>query len=134
MTDGASAHSGNGGSGGEIAICGTRFDANTALATGGGAYLYAYGRDNVSVTHSTFTDNAVTPNVGGLSMGGAMRLGAAPALVADSTFRRNSARSGGAIATNGTAETRVQDSTFICNSSDIAGGRVVSAGNASRGC
>ena len=45
MTDEASANSGNGGSGGEILVCGSTFSANQALATGGGAYLYAYPRD-----------------------------------------------------------------------------------------
>jgi predicted outer membrane repeat protein len=134
MTDGASASSGSGGSGGEITLCGTTFADNQALATGGGAYLYAYGRDRVSVTHSTFTGNAVTANRGGVSSGGGLRLGAAPALVANSTFRHNTARSGGAISTNGQAETRVRNSTFVCNSSDISGGRVVTDGNTSRGC
>jgi predicted outer membrane repeat protein len=132
MTDGASANSGNGGSGGEILICGSSFNANQALATGGGAYLYAYRRDTVSVTHSTFTRNSVTANDGGLSMGGGLRLGASPALVTDTTFRNNTARTGGAIATNG-ARTRVEDSTFECNSSDIEGG-VLAEGNAMLGC
>jgi hypothetical protein len=134
MTDGASAGSGSGGAGGEILICGTSFDANRALATGGGAYLFAYGGDRVSVTHSTFTGNQAVPNSGGLSMGGGLRLGAAPALVEASTFRDNSARTGGAIATDGDAPTRVRRSTFACNSSDIAGGRVLPENNSMLGC
>jgi hypothetical protein len=134
MTDGASADSGDGGSGGEIVLCGSSFSSNTALATGGGAYLYAYARDRVRVSRSSFTANAVTPNSGGLSMGGGLRFGASPALVSDSEFRNNTARTGGAIATNGQAQTQVRDSTFECNSSDIAGGRVLAEGNTSRGC
>jgi predicted outer membrane repeat protein len=133
MTDGASANSGSGGSGGAIRICGSRFRRNQALATGGGAYLYAYGRDTVRVTRSTFIGNSVVPNDGGVSMGGGLRLGASPALVTDTTFRNNTARTGGAIATNG-ARTRVQDSTFECNSSDIEGGNVLSEGNTMLGC
>ena len=133
MTDGASAGSGNGASGGEILICGSSFDANQALATGGGAYLYAYRRDRVSVTRSTFTGNAALANAGGLSLGGGLRLGAAPALVSHSILRNNTARTGGAIATND-APTRVEASTFECNSSDIAGGNVRSEGNTMLGC
>jgi predicted outer membrane repeat protein len=134
MTDGASADSGNGGSGGEIVICGSSFSANSALATGGGAYLYAYGRDRVTVSRSSFTANVVTPNRGGVSMGGGLRFGASPALVSDSTFRNNTARAGGAIATNGEAPTQVRGSTFECNSSDIAGARVLEGDNTNRGC
>jgi len=66
-------------------------------------------------------------------MGGGLRLGASPALVTDTTFRNNTARTGGAIATNG-ARTRVEDSTFECNSSDIEGGNVLSEGNTMLGC
>jgi predicted outer membrane repeat protein len=134
MTDGASADSGSGRSGGEISLCGTTFHANRALATGGGAYLYAYGRDAVTVTHSTFTDNTANPNDGGVSMGGGLRLGASPALVASSSFRNNTASTGGAIATTGEARTLVRNSTFECNSSDIEGGNVQARGNRMRGC
>ena len=129
MTDGASANSGNGGSGGDILVCGTTFEANQALATGGGAYLYAYGRDAVTVTHSTFTANSVTPNSGGVSMGGGLRFGVSPALVSESAFRNNTARMGGAIATEGRAQTQVKHSTFQCNSSDVEGGKVLSEAN-----
>ena len=134
MTDGASADSGNGGSGGEIIVCGSTFDANQALATGGGAYLYAYPRDRVTVAHSVFAGNWVIPNSGGVSMGGGVRFGASPALIADSVFRDNSARMGGAVATEGTAPTQVEDTTFACNSSDVEGGKVRSDGNTLRGC
>jgi hypothetical protein len=134
MTDGASADSGNGGSGGEIVVCGSTFDANQALATGGGAYLYAYPRDRVTVAHSVFAGNRVIPNSGGVSMGGGVRFGASPALIADSVFRNNSARMGGAVATEGTAPTQVEDTTFACNSSDVEGGKVRSDGNTLRGC
>jgi predicted outer membrane repeat protein len=134
MTDGASANSGSGRTGGEILICGSSFDANRAVATGGGAYLYAYAGDRVSVTHSTFTGNSATANAGGLSMGGGLRLGAAPALVAHATFRNNSARTGGALATDGSAPTRIRNSTFACNSSDVAGSRVLPENNTMLGC
>ena len=134
MTDGASASSGNGRAGGEILICGSSFNRNRAVATGGGAYLYAYAGDRVSVTHSTFTGNSATANAGGLSMGGGLRLGAAPALVARSTFRNNSARTGGALATDGSAPTRIRNSTFACNSSDVAGSRVLPENNTMLGC
>ncbi len=134
MTDGASAGSGNGGSGGEILVCGSTFKGNQALATGGGAYLYAYAKDAVTVTHSTFTGNSVTPNSGGVSMGGGLRFGASPALVSDSTFRNNTASMGGAIATEGKAQTQVKRSTFQCNSSDVQGGKVLSEGNTTLKC
>ncbi|HEX6144493.1 MAG TPA: hypothetical protein VFZ01_17375 [Geminicoccaceae bacterium] len=134
MTDGASGESHSGRSGGEIVVCGSTFDANDALATGGGAYLFAYGTDAVSVMHSTFTGNTATPNEGGLSMGGGLRLGASPALVSRSTFRNNIARMGGGIATQGDEQTQVRDSTFACNSSDIEGGNVLSSGNSVLGC
>ena len=67
-------------------------------------------------------------------MGGGLRLGASPALVSQSTFRSNTARMGGAIATNGRARTEVKDSTFECNSSDVEGGNVLSVGNTVLGC
>ena len=134
MTDGASANSGNGGSGGEIVVCGSTFEANQALATGGGAYLYAYPKDRVTVRHSTFAGNSVTPNSGGVSMGGGVRLGASPALIARSSFRDNTARMGGAVATEGDAPTEVRNSTFECNSSDVEGGNVRAGGNTLLGC
>jgi hypothetical protein len=131
MTDGAST---SGSSGGEIIVCGTSISDNTAYATGAGAYLYAYSRDKVTVSRSTFTGNAVTANSGGVSMGGGVRIGAAPALVTDSTFRRNTAKSGGALATNSGSKTQVRNSLFECNSSNISGSGVVTSGNTSLGC
>ena len=134
MSDGASARSGSGGSGGEIAVCGTSFEANSAIAGGAGAYLYAYGSDRINVAKSTFASNTVTANSGGVSSGGGLRLGPAPTVISESTFRRNSARTGGAIAASGRATTRVQNSLFECNSSNISGAKVSSSGNTFRGC
>jgi hypothetical protein len=134
MTDGASAASGNGGSGGAIVVCGSTFTANQALATGGGAYLYAYPNDRVTVAHSVFAGNSVVPNGGGLSLGGGVRLGASPALITTSVFRDNRARMGGAVATEGTARTQVLNSTFACNSSDVEGGAVHANGNTRETC
>ena len=124
MTDGASAKSSSGGTSGEIVVCGTSFSSNTGIATGGGAYLYAYSKDRVTVSQSNFTGNSVTANSGGVSRGGGIRIGASPALIADSTFRSNTAKSGGGIVTDGKAQTTVRKSTFQCNSSDISGGNV----------
>jgi hypothetical protein len=134
MTDGASANSGSGGSGGEIVICGSTFSSNTAVAAGGGAFLYAYRRDRVTVSRSTFTGNSATNNSAGNSMGGGLRFGPSPALVDGSTFRSNTARRGGAISTNGPLQTLVKNSTFECNSSNIVGAGVVTQGNTTRGC
>jgi predicted outer membrane repeat protein len=67
-------------------------------------------------------------------MGGGVRIGAAPALVTDSTFRRNTAKSGGALATNSGSKTQVRNSLFECNSSNISGSGVVTSGNTVLGC
>lgn len=134
MTDGASAESYNGGPGGEITVCGSRFENNEALATGGGAYLFAYPGDRVTVAETSFVGNTVTPNDGGVSMGGGFRLGDSPARVSGSTFRNNSAWMGGGIATQGERPTEVRDSVFRCNSSDIEGGNVQASGNSMLAC
>jgi hypothetical protein len=128
-TDGFSGGSGDGSSGGVGRICGSSFEDNEALATGGGVYFYAYPKDKVYVEKSTFLGNTVIANSGGVSMGGALRLGPSPALITDSTFRKNAASMGGAIATEGKQPATIQGCTFGGNSSDIQGGNTTEVGN-----
>ncbi|HEX6142175.1 MAG TPA: hypothetical protein VFZ01_05635 [Geminicoccaceae bacterium] len=134
MTDGASGESHSGASGGTITVCGSTFEDNDALATGGGAYLFAYATDTVAVTGSTFAANSVTPNDGGISMGGGLRFGVSEALVSGTLFRDNTALMGGGIAMQGETRLEVRDSTFECNTSDIEGGSVHQDGNVSLAC
>jgi predicted outer membrane repeat protein len=128
-TDGFSGGSGNKSSGGVGRICGSSFEDNEAFATGGGVYFYAYPKDKVYVDKSTFKGNKVNANKGGVSMGGALRLGRSPAQVTDTIFRNNSASMGGAIATEGKEPATIKGCTFGGNSSNIQGGKTTEVGN-----
>jgi hypothetical protein len=130
MTDGGSANSGSGATGGDIVVCGSSFSSNSALADGGGALLWAYKKDRVTVSGSTFTGNSVRPNSRGHAMGGGIRLGRSAAQVDGSTFGRNTAKTGGGVSAVGPMQTLVRNSTFQCNSGGhLTGPGVVSQGN-----
>ena len=135
MTDGGSANSGSGATGGDIVVCGTSFSGNSALADGGAALLWAYKKDRVTVSSSTFTSNSVKPNSRGHAMGGGIRFGRSAALVDGSTFSRNSARTGGGVSAAGPLQTMVRNSTFQCNpGGDLTGPGVAQQGTRKAAC
>lgn len=107
--------------GGTISLCGCHFGQNESVGTGGAVYLWAYPRDLLLINHCRFVGN-VTRRGEGSALGGAMRTGNAPCLIANSLFAENHADvHGGAYWTRGHYNTRVENSTFYRNVAGVPG-------------
>jgi uncharacterized repeat protein (TIGR01451 family) len=93
------------------------FEDNHAIGAGGVGIVLSRGRGNVLVEGSTFTDND--------SANGGVLFVESPAIVRDSVFRDNEARTGqgGAIYVGGAALT-IEESTFEDNRSGDNGGAI----------
>lgn len=120
-TDGASAEIDDE-LGGDIDLCGCRFEYNHSVGQGGAVYLWAYPGDRFLINQSSFVGNSVTRPSGGSALGGALRTGNAPLQLANSTFERNHADvHGGAYWTDGKEPTSILNCTFFSNDAGIAG-------------
>lgn len=132
-TDGAAPLT-SGAKGGTISICGSSFTDNTGHGSGGGAYLWAYGRDTVVIDRSTFTGNAVKSNGrGGKGIGGGARVSIGPSDYAStgtitikrSSFLTNTAgASGGALYLDCAPTCSLVNSTFHRNRATAYGGAI----------
>ncbi|MFH2008739.1 MAG: choice-of-anchor Q domain-containing protein [bacterium] len=121
--DGASAYIDDGVSG-TISICGSHFENNRSIGTGGAVYLWAYAPDELVINRCSFVGNtAVRPADGdGSALGGALRTGNAPLLLANSLFAENHADvHGGAYWTRGNYPTKIINCTFYRNNAGVPG-------------
>lgn len=107
---------------GTLAIDACEVRSNTA---GGGGGVYTAGA--LTVTASTFSDNAATSSTGG---GGAIEVAGGTVTLLNSTFSRNTSSSGGgAIQT--TATLTINDCTIDGNTAQTGGGIAIKGGNTS---
>src|ERR671915_949898 len=110
---------------GAVVVETTTFSKNRAHANGGAIFN---GSGQVSLSDSTFTDNAATH--GGAVYSSADKGGLLS--IRDSTFTLNSAAGdGGAVVGTGSGSLEVLDSTFSKNSADDWGGAVVNQNQSS---
>ncbi len=108
--------------GGDIDICGCRFENNQTVGQGGAVYLWAYPGDRFLINQTSFEGNRVTRPSDGSALGGALRTGNAPLQLANSTFIGNHADvHGGAYWTDGEAPVTILNSTFYHNDAGVDG-------------
>lgn len=108
--------------GGDIDICGCRFENNQTVGSGGAVYLWAYPGDRFLINQTSFENNRVTRPSDGSALGGALRTGNAPLQLANSTFIGNHADvHGGAYWTDGKAPVTILNSTFYQNDAGVDG-------------
>lgn len=120
-TDGASGDTGDE-IGGVIELCGCRFEGNRAGRTGGGAYLFAYAPDRVSVNQCVFDGNVVERDGDSGALGGGLRTGNAPLQVAHTLFVGNHADvHGGGLWVDGNYLTEITNCTFVGNDAGVVG-------------
>lgn len=127
--------------GGEIALCGVTIKNNKAFGTGGGAYIWVYPPDNVTIDRTTVEGNEVTDNTrnskgdgGGLRIGEANDVGNVPGkfVITRSSFLSNRAggNGGGLYLQCPAAGCEITNSTFYDNSAEAYGGAVYRLGSA----
>lgn len=120
-TDGASGDTGDD-IGGVIELCGCRFEGNRSGRTGGGAYLFAYAPDRVSVNQCVFENNVVERDGDSGALGGGLRTGNAPLQVANTLFVGNHADvHGGGLWVDGDWLTEITNCTFVGNDAGVVG-------------
>jgi len=121
FTDGAYTppHSEHGVEGGTLSLCGSTFVGNSATASAGAGFLYAYGIDQLSINRCEFRDNQVTTAEPGL--GGALRLDA-QSFVANSLFVGNQTAGQGGVAWFGRGPIRFENVTLANNHAELWGG------------
>jgi len=117
----------HGTSGGHISLCGTRFLRNTAKASSGAAFLFAYGTDQLVVHLCEFRENEVTTAEPGLA--GAMRFDA-HTFVSQSLFVDNVTAGQGGAVWMGRGPAEFSNVTFFNNRAALWGG-AISCGEAS---
>lgn len=93
-TDGASEYPDDA-EGGTIAICGSVIRSNRGRASGGGAYIWTYPPDVVTIERTTVEDNLVAATTDGGSLGGGMRVSNGEITIRDSSLLSNHAESHG---------------------------------------
>ena len=125
LTDGASGDP-NDAVGGTIRLCGCRFEGNTAVPRGGGAYLFAYHPDQVFVDQCTFAGNHAAAGGGSDFVGaGALEVGNAVLELSRSTFDANTTDGqGGALFLAGEHESVITNCTFHANRAADWGGAI----------
>ena len=111
-------------SGGTLSVTDSIFTGNDALY-GGAIEIYAAADKSSTISDSTFSQNgAYLDGIGG--WGGAIFVYTGDLTVQHSTFERNTALNGGAIATNGGQnKLGITDSTFHANQANTFGGAIV---------
>lgn len=108
--------------GGTISICGSRFEGNTTLGTGGAVYLYAYYPDRFIINQCSFVGNSVERPPDESALGGALRTGHAPLQLSNSLFSGNHADvHGGAYWTDGAYPVTIDNCTFYRNDAGVEG-------------
>jgi len=117
-TDGAS-ESPDDGEGGDIVVCGTRIEDNEGDGVGGGAYIWAYPPDVVTIDRTTVQNNRVD------DLGGGMRISNGEIIVTRSSFLGNtSGNHGGALYLDCAPSCTVTNSTFFGNEASSYGGAI----------
>jgi predicted outer membrane repeat protein len=108
--------------GGTIYLCGSRFEQNGTVGTGGAVYLWAYPKDLLLIHRCAFVRNETRRPTDGSALGGALRADNAPCQIADSLFSENHADvHGGAYWTRGTYPTQIVNTTFHRNTAGVTG-------------
>lgn len=126
----------DGAGGGEISLCGVVVKKGRAHAAGGGASLFAYAPDRITIDRSTFEGNVVEDTSGGgVGHGGAARVslggGSAPGAIRikGSSFSSNIATgNGGALYVDCFGPCEITNSTFYGNRANGVGGAIQSVG------
>lgn len=126
----------DGAGGGEISICGAVVRSSKAYAAGGGAYLFAYAPDRITIDRTTFEGNAVEDSSsGGVGHGGAARVsigeGSSPGAIRieRSSFLSNTCTgNGGALYVDCFGPCDITNSTFYGNQANGVGGAIQSVG------
>jgi predicted outer membrane repeat protein len=109
--------------GGDVVICGTRIENSQGTGSGGGAYIWVYPPDRVTIDRTTVAGNSVD------GLGGAMRISNGEIVVKDSSFLSNTSTGNGAGFYLDCAPTcRITNSTFYDNRSDTYGGAIFGDG------
>ncbi len=124
-TDGAS-ESPDDATGGEVIICGTRITNSQGYGNGGGAYIWVYPPDRVTIDRTTVEGNQVNANAKGSGgLGAAMRISNGEIVVKDSSFLSNTSdNDGGAFYLDCAPSCRISNSTFHGNSAKAYGGAI----------
>jgi hypothetical protein len=107
--------------GGTISLCGTRFLNNTATASAGAGFLYAYGIDQLAINRCEFRGNRVSTAEPGL--GGALRIDA-EAFVNNSLFVDNATAGQGGALWMGRGPAVFENVTFYGNHATLWGGAI----------
>lgn len=129
-TDGASA-SPNDAEGGEVRICGTQITGNTGRGNGGGAYLWVYPPDKITIDRTTVANNHAEPNGrNNPGTGGGMRVSNGAITIRDSSFLANASDgNGGALYLECAPSCAIRNSTFQGNSAKSYGGAIFGDGH-----
>ncbi len=108
--------------GGNVVICGCRFEENETISTGGAVYLWAYHPDELFINRCSFVNNIARRPADGSALGGAVRTGNAPLQISNCLFHGNHADvHGGAYWTRGNYPTHIVNSTFYRNNAGVSG-------------
>ncbi|MBN2526926.1 MAG: hypothetical protein JXR76_11075 [Deltaproteobacteria bacterium] len=114
--------------GGNVEICGSVFQNNHGLRSGGGVYVWVYPPDVVTVEKSTIEAN----EIGGGGLGGGMRISNGQIEIRESIFLSNiSDNHGGALYLDCEPECVITNTTFYNNQAETYGG-AISSGSAVR--
>lgn len=134
-TDGASA-SPDDTEGGEVIICGTRITNNQGYGSGGGAYIWVYPPDRVTIDRTTVENNRVNANADDNgALGAAMRISNGEIIVKSSSFLSNiSDNDGGAFYLDCAPTCHITNSTFYANSATAYGGAIFGDGYEVNNC
>ena len=131
-TDGAS-ESTSDSVGGIILICGTKIRSNQGNGSGGGAYLWMYPPDSVTIDRTTVESNSVIKNASNNgAIGGAMRISNGAITIKDSSFLSNTSIANGAGLYLDCAPTcTISNTTFYANKNTAGWGGAIFSGTSS---
>ncbi|MBV6627502.1 MAG: DUF4114 domain-containing protein [Rivularia sp. (in: Bacteria)] len=124
FTDGASPR-GKENRNGTISISNSKFVGNQSVGGSGGLYLYTYEQEKAIVEDSTITNNSVTEDGIGNSLGGGIRTGGGSSkgnlIIRNTTIANNSSNTGGGLWHDGSKSITIENSTLSGNKASSGG-------------
>ena len=101
---------------GNMTICRTYFLENTGKGQGGGAFLFIYSPDVLTLDNVIFERNSVIKNGVGDALGGGLRIGNGDAFISNSYFADNVAKAqAGGLWKGEVGTTTISNTTFVNN-------------------